>query len=72
MKTRQQIINQVKRKLAEVNQLLADAEHWNSGRGKTEGRIDVDPDGQLQQIKKNYEACLQNEIRICEPNPDKP
>lgn len=68
MKTRQKIINDVRKQLAEVNQLFTDTEYWNENvRKPHEKRIDPDPDGEMAKIKAGYERCLANEIRISEP-----
>jgi hypothetical protein len=67
MKTRQQIIDRVRRQLAEIEQYFNDVEHWNNGRGLTEGKIEADPDGEMARCKKYCEGILKNEIRISEP-----
>lgn len=54
MKTRKEIVNEAKRQREEIAQYFRDADHWNNGRGQTDGIIEVDPDGKM----------LNNEIRI--------
>lgn len=67
MKTRLEIINEVKRVRSECAQIITDAEHWNSTH-PSEEPIDPDPDGELHRIIAGCDATLANEIRICEPN----
>lgn len=68
MKTRLEIINETKRIRRECQQILTDADHWNTNvRKGDEKPIDPDPNGELKRIIAACDACLASEIRISEP-----
>ena len=64
MKTRKEIVNEAKRQREEIAQYFRDTDHWNNGRGQTEGVIEADPDGKMGRIAKALDDMLNNEIRI--------
>lgn len=64
MKTREQIVNEAKKQLAEIRQYFNDVSHWNNTRGKKEGLIDPDPDGSMHRCQKALEEMLAKEIRV--------
>jgi hypothetical protein len=68
MKTREQIVRQARKSLAEINQLFTDCAHWNENVRKAhEDRIDPDPGGAIAKHKAELEVLIANEIRISEP-----
>lgn len=60
-KHREQIVANVRRSLAEIDQFFIDAEYWNThSKARLEGcdPIDPDPDGQLARIRADYRQFL--------------
>jgi hypothetical protein len=49
-RTRQEIIEDGRRIVAEIRQIFADAEHWNRLHPEEEQRIDPDPHGTLREL----------------------
>jgi hypothetical protein len=73
MKTRDEIIQEVRRQLAEIDQYFTDVASWNDNRGKVEGLIDADPDGSVGKIRKGLRKLIETEdrrIRIVESRTD--
>lgn len=72
MKTREEIIAQMRRNLKEVRQIFTDCDHWNNRvRKPDEAIIDCDPDGQLRRIEQAYTSALAAEEKRLLSEPDK-
>lgn len=62
IKSREQIVAEARRCRSEIEQIFADAEHWNERvRKPHEAPIDPDPDGKLAQIKRSLDTMLAEE-----------